>query len=131
MKSQLIKTNNTRKALLRDQSLQAVLKTWTPRMVDVGNKISSLPPQAGPDPMLAWGFLFALDALRYNEPALKALQEVVDELTERPTHQELFQMVDGLLAFKLEVKTLVKNQSQYRRLNRIRTSGPIRFRRGN
>src|SRR5258708_665577 len=103
-----VKNHDPRRCLLRDDSFRAILNTWTPRMIAVGEGISSLPPQSE-DLMDIWGFVFALDALRHSEPAIKALQAVVDELTERPRHEELFQMVDGLLAFKVEVRTAVKN----------------------
>jgi hypothetical protein len=123
-----VKNDNPRRALLRNQSFRAVIDTWTPRMIDVGARISALPPQSC-DLMDIWGFVFALDALRHNEPALKVLQEVVDEFAERPKHEELFQIVDRLLAFKVEVNTVVKNQRQ--QLHRDRTKGPIGFVRGN
>jgi hypothetical protein len=123
-----VKNNNPRRALLRIQSFQAVLKIWTPRMIDVGEKLSALPPQSE-DLNDIWGFALALDALRHNEPAVRALQEVVDELTERPKREEPFQMVDRLLAFKVEIRTAVKNQRQ--QLHRERTPGKIGFVRGN
>jgi hypothetical protein len=75
--------------------------------------IARFSPKAGKSPdeaqMNAWGFIFALDALRHKASAIQALLEVVDTFTERPKREELFQIVDRLLAFKVEVRTSLKN----------------------
>ena len=103
-----------RQRLLSLKSASAIMKGWTPKMREVADVINQLPPQAGTDPMLEWGFVFAIDALRDNAPAIQALFEAMDELTwevikVRPTREELFQMADRLLAFKVEVRTKLKN----------------------
>jgi len=122
------KRRDPRKALLRDQSFRAILKTWTPKMIEVGNKISTLPAQVD-DPMKGWGFVFALDALRHRAPAIQALLEVVAELKHRPQREEVFAMVDRLLAFKVETKTSLKNHAAFQANQK--TTGKVRFVRRN
>jgi hypothetical protein len=105
-----------RQRLLSLKSVSALIKTWTPKMREVADHINQLPPQAGPDPMLEWGFVFAIDALRDNAPAIQALLEAfeardasIEGIMVRPKREELFQMADRLLAFKVEWKTKLKN----------------------
>jgi hypothetical protein len=133
----------THRALLRDQSLQALLRTWTGLMIDLGNRISALPSQPGDDPMLAWGFVFAIDSFRYNEPAVCALLRVVRDMTVRPTYSEVFGIVDASLALRAEVNEFLANRKRdgvglqewgrkpIKKLSPIRTTGKIGFVRGN
>ena len=113
--------------LLSKRSITAVARTWTPKMIKVGDVLAMLPPKAGngydETLMNAWGFIFAIDALRNNAPAIQVLLEVIDTFTERPQHQEVFQIVDRLLAFKVEWKTSLKNHTA----PGPRTSGKVGF----
>jgi hypothetical protein len=132
------------RSLLRDQSLQAILRTWSGLMVDLGNRISKLPSQPD-DPMKGWGFVFAIDGLRYNEPAVCALLRVVNDMEARPTYEEIFQMVGASLALRHEVNELLasrkrdgvhhqevgRKQKRTVRIAPIRTTGKIGFVRGN
>ena len=127
----LIKNKDPRQALLSERAIRALWKTWTPKMRTVVEQISRLPPKAGNGMVEArmnvWGFVFALDALRNNAPAIRVLLEVADTFTERPRHEEVFQIVDRLLAFKMEWKTGLKNHSALG----PRTTGKVGFQRRN
>ena len=125
----LILNKDPRQALLSQKALQAITKTWTKKMIQVFTIIAALPPQAGNGMVEArmnvWGFIFAIDALRDNAPAIQVLLEVVDTFTERPKHQEVFQIVDRLLAFKVEVRTKLKNHEAFQA--RQKTTGKVGF----
>ena len=64
----------------------AIMKTWTPRMRDIGEDLSCLPAKPGKseaeNQMNRWGFIFAIDALRGNAPAIQALAEALPEFME-------------------------------------------------
>jgi hypothetical protein len=108
----LIPNKDPRQALLSQPAMRAIMKTWTRKMVQVFALIARLPPQVGNGMVEArmnvWGFVFALDALRNNAPAIQVLLEVANTFTERPKREEVFAIVDRLLAFKVEVKTSLK-----------------------
>ena len=133
MPGPLIANKYPRQALLSRKALQAIQKTWTEKMLQVSDRIARLPPQYGNGMVEArmnvWGFIFAIDALRDNAPAIQALLEVVDTFEERPKHQEVFQIVDRLLAFKVEVRTWSGTMSPPHRLAPGRAEGEFQRRR--
>jgi hypothetical protein len=133
MPSKLIqrKKEDPRERLLSEKSVLAIMETWTQKMRDVGEDLSCLPvkPWKNEDErqMNRWGFVFAIDALRGNASAIQALSEALPELMEElkhlPTREEMFQLVDRLLAFKVEVRKSIQNHAAFRQ----KTKGPIGF----
>ena len=126
-------------------------------MMDLGTRISKLPTQPD-DPMMGWGFVFAIDTLREIEPAICALIRVVRDMTVRPTYGEVFDIVSRSLAMRDDLEELLaqrrrdgiglQERARGRRVNRsvsipaqvsvrksksppLRTNGPIGFTRGN
>jgi hypothetical protein len=128
----LIPNKDPRQALLSQPAMLAIMKTWTRKMVQVFALIARLPPQVGNGMVEArmnvWGFVFAIDALRNNAPAIQVLLEVADTFTERPKHQEMFEIVDRLLAFKVEVRKSLKNHAAFQAGQK---TGKVGFKRGN
>ena len=131
MPGPLILNKDPRQALLSQRALRAIQKTWTAKMLQVSDAIAALPPQYGDGMVEArmnvWGFIFAIDSLRNNAPAIQVLLEVVDTFIERPKHQDVFAIVDRLLAFKVEWKKKLKNHTA----PAPKTTGKVGFRRGN
>jgi hypothetical protein len=128
-----------RQRLLRETSVRAIMKTWTPKMRDVGEDLSCLPVKEGKSDaeiqMNRWGFVFAIDALRDNPSAIQALfealPELMDELKYLPQREEMFALVDHLLAFKLETKTSMKNHRAFQANQNQKPTGKVGFIRRN
>jgi hypothetical protein len=59
-----------------------------------------------------WGFVFAIDSFRYNEPAIRALIRVVNGWEVRPTWEEMFQIVDASLLLRTELRELLDQRKK-------------------
>jgi hypothetical protein len=103
---------------------------WPKPVFDLVYKLCKLPPRYGAGLDDGHGFVLAIDLLRYNKPALRALAEVVDELVDTleylPSYQEIFELIDRLLALKVEVNGLCQDVNKHRGW-----AHQSKFRRGN
>jgi len=79
-------------------------------MRDLGIKLTELEYLG--DPLGTWGCILAIDNLQHNPRAIKALLEVVDEMTFRPKFDELMKMSDRLATMRKEVRLLMQGRKQ-------------------
>jgi hypothetical protein len=116
--------------LMSLQSFRLMRDSWPKPVFDLVYRLCKLPVQYGASMQDGHGFVLAIDLLRDNKPALAALaggvDELVDTLEVRPTYEDIFALVDRLLAFKVEVNQVCQDVSQHRG-----RAGQCKFRRGN
>jgi hypothetical protein len=122
--------------LLRPRAMEAIAAQWTDQMCELATKLAKLPSQMGwdEDPLLPYGFFFAIDTMLDKPASIRALLRIADDLEERPTYLQMFEMARTARAMRKEVGLLLKKRTEAktppRCVSRRTTSGPIGFRRG-
>lgn len=107
--------------LFSKASLNAMFDTWSDSMQETGRKLADLPVYEDATPFEAFGFFCALDGLRGNEPALRALFVAADELMVRPTYEEVFQIIEQMRAMDKVVVQVVYDFNTQRKSVPVKT----------
>ena len=104
----------TPRTLLSDPSMHAIIDTWPKTLFDLIKRFAKLPPQDA-DPLAVYGYIFAIDSLRDDRPALAALATVVNELEVRPRYHEMLELVDRVLNIDRELVVICQDTARHHR----------------
>ena len=72
--------------------VHGMMARWPRSVIELGFRLVKLPPvtkEGVPNPGRVWDFIYGLDDLRHNASAIKALANVADSITRRPTRDEV------------------------------------------